>query len=259
MRISTLILLLFSIPALAQTFEQQLDSFYLCLDRQRPDSAEIVLKALLRNDPANPLNPMLLSNLGAVQRQQGKLDDALVSYTAALGHAPRSVTLLTNRAELFTEMDSPENALTDYTAVLLIDSLHEDARYRRGLLYLRIKNYEAAQQDFERLLVQNPQSYAARNGLASLYKLEGRLSEAETLYIYLTDHYPDLPDVYAGRAELYILMNRPAKALSDINRAIRLQEANNPPNPYYYGIRSRIKAMQYEKNAAAEDAAKARY
>jgi hypothetical protein len=70
------------------------------------------------------------------------------------------------------------------------------------------------------------------------------------------DKFPDQIDLYAGRAELYILMNRPGSAMSDVNRAIRLQgEAD--PNPYLYIIRSRIKEMQFEKKGAEEDRIKA--
>ncbi|MDR3061463.1 MAG: tetratricopeptide repeat protein [Dysgonamonadaceae bacterium] len=237
-----------------QTFDEWVDlSFKYLSDGDLP-AAEAALVSAMRQEPSNPLNTMLLTNLGTIQRRQGKYDEALISYTAAMGNAPESITLLSARAELFTEMNRPENAITDYSAILQMNN-QEDALYRRGLLYLQIKNYGSAQADFERILEINPKTYYGRVGIVSLCKLRGEYDEAERIYFYLMEKFPEQADLYAGRAELYLLMNRPGRAMTDINRAIRLQGEN--PNPYLYIIRSRIKEMQFEKKGAEEDRIKA--
>ncbi len=253
-----MILLLLSVcgSAKSQTYEEFIDLSFKYLNENNLPAAETVLKKAMRLQPDNPLNVLLLSNLGTIQFRQKKYDDALVSYTAALAQAPKNTALLTNRAELFTAMNQPENAITDYTAILLINDKDENALYRRGLLYLQVKNEGAAQTDLERIIELNPQTLEGRIGIASLCKMRKEFDEAEIIYFDLLDKYPDHSDLYAGRAELYILMNRPGKALSDINQAIRLQGENNP-NPYFYIIRSKIKEMQYERKAAEEDKAKA--
>ena len=68
---------------------------------------------------AHKNNFALLSNLGTIQRQQGKTDEALVSYTAALSLQPKNKLILSNRAELYIEMGETEKALSDYQALLL--------------------------------------------------------------------------------------------------------------------------------------------
>lgn len=239
-----------------QTFDEWVNLSYKYLSEGDLPAAEVALVSAMRQKPSNPLNTMLLTNLGTIQRRQGKYDEALISYNAAMGNVPASITLLSARAELFTEMNQPENAITDYSSILQKDNSNEDALYRRGLLYLQVKNYGSAQADFERILEINPKTYYGRAGIASLCKLRGEYDEAEKIYFYLMEKFPEQVDLYAGRAELYILMNRPGRAITDINRAIRLQGEENP-NPYLYIIRSRIKEMQFEKKGAEEDRAKA--
>ncbi len=239
-----------------QTFNEWVDLSFKYLDESNLPAAESALISAMRQEPSNPLNTMLLTNLGTIQRRQKKFNDALTSYNAAMGIAPESITLLTARAELFAEMNQPENSLTDYTTILRINGNNEDALYKRGLLYLQVKNYGAAQADFEKILELNPKTYYGRIGIASLCKLRGEYDESERIYFYLMEKFPDQADLYAGRSELYILMNRPGPAMSDINTAIRLQGETNP-DPYLYIIRSRVKEMQFEKKGAEEDRAKA--
>ncbi len=239
-----------------QTFDEWVNLSFKYLDENNLLASEAALVSAMRQEPSNPLNVMLLTNLGTIQRRQGKYNEALTSYNAAMGIAPKNQLLLTARAELFTELNQPENALTDYSTILGMNGNNEDALYKRGLLYLQVKNFDAAQTDFEKILEINPKTYYGRVGIASLCKLRGEYDEAERIYSYLMEKFPDQVDLYAGRAELYILKNRPGPAMSDINQAIRLQGETNP-NPYLYIIRSRVKELQFEKKGAEEDRAKA--
>ena len=226
------------------------------IEQNRLDSAEIALKAVLKNDPNNPLNPFLLNNLGTIQRRIGKHDEALLSYTAALGTFPKQPVFLESRASLFAEMGRAHNAIMDYSALLNDNPNNEEALYQRGLLYLQIKNTDLAETDFQRMLELNPNSLYARNGFASVAKFRGDYEDAEKIYIYLLDKDPENFNLYAGRAELYLLMQRPGKASTDINRAIRLA-GENSQNPYLYVIRYRIKLLLHEKESALKDWEKA--
>jgi tetratricopeptide (TPR) repeat protein len=242
------------VPACAQSYNGWVNKSFDYLDANRLDSAELALKEAMRLEPANPVNALLLSNLGTLQRRNGHLDEAMVSYTAALSRSPQHVTFLANRASLFLEMNKPENALIDYAVLLTQHPTDENALYQRGLIYMQLKNYEAAQADFERIIELNPQTVEGRMGIASLCKLRKEYDEAERLYIYLMDRIKDNAELYAGRAELYLLMSKTGKAMNDINRAIVLQPDKNP---YAYIIRARVKLLQFEKEAAAADVNKA--
>ena len=226
------------------------------LKQNRLDSAEIALKTFLKKEPDNPINPFLLNNLGTIQRRLGKRDEALASYTAALGEYPRQPVFLEARASLFAEMGQAQNAILDYSTLLEITPNDEEALYQRGLLYLQIKNTDLAEGDFKKMLELTPNSLYARRGFASLAKFRGDYESAEKIYNYLLDKEPEDYNLYAGRAELYLLMKKPGKAYADINRAIHLA-GDKTPNPYLYVIRYRAKLLLHEKEGALEDRKKA--
>ena len=229
---------------------------FIYIEQNKLDSAEIALKIVLRNDPVNPINPFLLNNLGTIQRRMGKFDEALISYTTALSHYPDNQVFLESRASLFTEMGQVRNAIIDYSALLEKNPDNEEALYQRGLLYLQIKNTDFAESDFRKMLELNPNGLYARRGFASLAKFRGDYVEAEKIYNYLLDKEPEDFNLYAGRAELYLLMEKPGKAYSDINRAIRLV-GEDFQNPYLYIIRYRAKLLLRENESALKDLKKA--
>ena len=248
-----------AIPVRGQTASVQgqelLDVYFQSVERNQPDSAEFYLKAVLKSDPAGQLNPFLLSNLGTVQRRLGKHDEALLSYSAALGQHPRNVVFLENRASLFAETGKTENAILDYSALLDVKPDDQEALFQRGLLYLQLKNSDKAETDFKRMLELNPNGLYARIGFASLAKLRGDYPEAEKIYNYLLDKEPENAGLYAGRAELYLLTNKPGKASADATQAIRLSKTEDP---YLYMIRYRAKMMLRDKKSALTNFEKAR-
>jgi len=245
----------FFLPA-QNAANEELLSVFDYMKQNRLDSAEIALKAVLKNDPDNPVNPFLLNNLGTIQRRLGKRDEAILSYTAALGTFPNQPVFLESRASLFAEMGQPHNAIIDYSVLLSVNPNNQEALYQRGLLYLQIKNTDLAEADFRKILELNPNSLYARNGLASVAKFRGDYEDAEKIYFYLIDKEPDNFNLYAGRAELYLLMHRPGKASDDINHAIH-SAGDKSPNPYFYVIRYRVKLQLHEKESALEDWKKA--
>ena len=107
-------LFLFIGNSFAQSYEELIEKSYDFVDKGDLVSAEESLKAAMRKEPANPLNYALLTNLGTIQRRQGKLQEALISYTSALSGHTKNITILENRASLYTELGETEKALNDY-------------------------------------------------------------------------------------------------------------------------------------------------
>ena len=134
-------LLLFCATGFAQSYEDFIQKSYDHVDKNELSVAEECLKSALRLEPANPLNYALLTNLGTIQRRQGKLDEALISYSSALSGHSNDVTILENRASLYTELGEAEKAITDYNTLLFSEPNHPESLYCRGLLYVQTKNY----------------------------------------------------------------------------------------------------------------------
>lgn len=238
----------------AQTYEEMIRKSYEYADRGDLPAAEEALKAAMHAEPANKNNFALLSNLGTIQRQQGKTDEALVSYTAALSLQPKNKLILSNRAELYIEMGETEKALSDYQALLLFDPLDLDAYYRRGMLYIEMKDYMLADEDFEKIMSIDKESEQGRFGFALLDKARGNYEDSETILSYLIEKSRTPLQYYEERAELYFRMKKNARAMTDLNKIFA--ETNDVP-AHLYVLRGKIKLAQFEKESAAIDFKKA--
>lgn len=244
----------FSHSTLGQTYEELIDKSYDFLEKNDLLSAEESLRAAMRLEPANPTNYALLTNLGTIQRRQGKKEEALLSYTAALSRRSQDITILENRATLYSELGQPEKALADYNTLLIIEPDHQESLYNRGLIYLQLKNFLLAEADFDHLLELNEKTVRGRIGHAILEKMRGNYDESERIYTYLISQMPREWILYEGRADVYFMMGKNARAMADINRLFIETE----PSAALYVLRGKIKLAQYEKEAALRDLEKAR-
>ena len=239
-------LFLFIGNSFAQSYEELIEKSYDFVDKGDLVSAEESLKAAMRKEPANPLNYALLTNLGTIQRRQGKLQEALISYTSALSGHTKNITILENRASLYTELGETEKALNDYNTLLIENPEHQEALYCRGLLYIQLQNYMWAEQDFDKILEVNEKSVRARLGHAILEKMRGNYDESERIFNYLISEMPRDWILYEGRADLYFMMGKIEKVFTE-----------SEPTANLYVLRGKIKLAQYEKERAALDFKKA--
>lgn len=237
----------------AQTYEQYVEKSFDLLDQNDLVAAGESLKAAMRLEPANPNNYALLMNLGTIQRRQGLLEEALVSYSAALSRHPQQETLLENRAQLYIEMGEIEKALNDYNALLAINPDKQDALYARGVLFLDQRDLLRAEEDFDRLLQVNEKSVKARLGFALLEKIRGNFLESERIFNYLISEMPREWTLYEERADLYFRMGKNARAMGDINKIF----VESEPTASLYVLRGKVKLAQFEKPSAALDFKKA--
>ena len=162
---------------------------------------------------------------------------------------PNSVTLLRNRAALFSEIDSIDQAYQDYSQILMIDDTDEDALYHRGLIELERGDTISSRADFERLLKINPASANGRIGFASLLKVMGYYPEAIEVYSQVIKFNPEKEILYVGRAEAYLFAGQYAKADKDIEKAMEL----DPDDPVVYVLRALGKLARYERESAKAD------
>ena len=239
----------------AQTFEEFVQKSYEHSDANELTEAEECLVSAMRLEPTNRLNYALLTNLGTIQRRQGKFEDALMSYTAALSQQPKDELIILNRAKLYTEMGEAEKAIYDYNTLIIHFPTHEQGLYSRGLLHINTGAFLLAEADFETIIETYKDTFLGRFGLAILEKARGNYDDSELLFDYLADKYPDNTRILEERAELYFLTKRNSRAIRDINKVFADTEN---PSPELYMLRGRIKLAQYEKAAAAIDFKKAR-
>lgn len=219
------------------------------LDQDSLPQAEEALRLALRLQPANPGNGLLLANMGSIQRRQGKLTEAEQSYTIGLGFLPDNLTLLTNRASLYAEMEAYDKAIDDYTSVIRYEPENEDALYERALCRLMSQDTLGARLDLELIDTFNPTSAKSRLGMAYVYKAQRMFREASEIYDALIERNPRNARLLRERAEVYYLSGRMAAALDDVNRSIQMA----PRDPYSYILRAQIRYAKQDKEFARRD------
>ncbi|GHT30306.1 hypothetical protein AGMMS49574_09650 [Bacteroidia bacterium] len=238
----------------AQTYEELIEKSYAYLEKDDLLAAEMSLREAMRQEPGNPNNYALLTNLGTILRREGKKEEAIFSYTAALSRYPKSTMILENRASLYLEMGETEKALNDYNMLLLEDPINQEALYARGMIFLQQKNFLWAEQDFDKMLEVNEASLYARMGHAILEKMRGNYDESERIYNYLIDKLPREWQLYRGRADLYFMAGKNSRAMTDVNRLFIETE----PDADLYVLRGKVKLAQYERDSASKDFQKAK-
>ncbi|MCD7972687.1 MAG: tetratricopeptide repeat protein [Candidatus Azobacteroides sp.] len=251
MRIASLsvFLLLFSISLFADEVEKLINQSFDCIEEGDYDCAEDALKAVLRQDPANPRNGLLLANLSNVQLSQGKKEEAMLTLHAAINSLPQVPFLRITRATLYMQIDSIDAALEDYQEVLKIDPFNEDALYSAGLIYLQTEDTLSAKKYFDTLLEKDPASTKGRAGYGALLLKAENYSTAETIFTDILSKDPEYYFVYMQRAIANFMLNKNAKALEDVNKYL----SKYPHDEHAYFLRGKIKLSQWEKKSAYED------
>lgn len=233
----------------AQTYEEMVNKAMDFAEKKDYIGAELTLKTAMRKEPDNPGNIMLLVNLGTFQRNLGKLDEALISYNAAIAKFPNPILLLHNRAALYCEMNKLDNALLDYSTIISDNPKDIEALYRRGLIFIAKNSLIDAEHDFNRIIEIDPDNLQAKSALAMLLKREGKWVEAEVAYSYLLSKNKVNALLYLNRAECYLQMDKLGKAIDDLSKASTYGYNDYP----LYILRGQVRLAQYDKISAKED------
>ncbi len=111
-------------------------------------------------------------------------------------------------------------------------------RYIAGrLLHLQHKKLSVGRADFDKILEVNEKSVKGRLGHAILEKLRGNYDESERIFNYLINEMPREWILYEGRADLYFMMGKNARAMADINRIF----VESTPTAALYVLRGKVK------------------
>lgn len=249
------ILIAVTTKAQSLNYMQWVDKSADHIEKNELDSAAIALQKAMTLEPANENNPVLLLNLGIMQRQLGQYDDAYISFTASLPNNPLPQVTLHNRASLLVDMDRLDEAMEDYNTLIRNYPDDIEAYYRRGILYLENNNRSSAEADFRKSNEIDPDNMFTKLSKALMYKLDSNWLAAEKIYTDLiTNESNPNPIFYVNRAECYINMGQILLASADL----RAVEQTQSRNPYFFFLRGRVRLEQFDKVAARADFNKAK-
>lgn len=192
------------------------------------DRAVESLRQAVMTDPAHAHNVWLYTNMGTLQGQLSRFDEAIESYTFALNVAPYHVPALLGRASVYLEAGKLELARMDYSLVLDIEKENEEALLMRAYIYKVQRQYKFARADYDRLLQLHADHFNARLGLALLHQAEGEREQAiRLLDILITESKADASRstlLYRARAEVEWESEHYDAALVDVEHSLCLDD-----------------------------------
>ena len=244
----------YATKALAQndsisTYEEWITASFDALDENNNAQAEQCLKNAMKLEPANPQNGLLFVNLGTIQRNQQKYQDAEISYTCAISLLEENTVALSTRASLYAEMEEYQKAIDDYSVIIGRNPENEDALYERALCRLMNNDTVGARFDLETIDKFNPKSAKSRLGMAMVYKAMGENAMAVELYDALIKANPNSWSLLRDRAEVYFFSKRLGAALIDIDKSISM----NGKDPLSYFLRAKIRWAKGDREYARRD------
>lgn len=210
--------------------------------------AEQWLMKAFREDPDNPNNSLVLSNIATLQRYQGRLADAVKNYSLALDMTPHAVTLLLNRAALYVEMDSIGRAEDDYQRVCELDMYNTEARYSLGVLAMERGDNSRAEDLFNEIKRINSNSGLYHEGMALLHKRKGNYARAAELFTQVIKVQPNA-QLLGNRADCYLILKRLNDAEDDIRTALEMA----PDDGYLYLLRAKLNKLRFQRDDMARD------
>lgn len=244
----------YATKALAQndsisTYEEWITASFDALDENNNAQAEQCLKNAMKLEPANPQNGLLFVNLGTIQRNQQKYQDAEISYTCAISLLEENTVAFSTRASLYAEMEEYQKAIDDYSVIIGRNPENEDALYERALCRLMNNDTVGARFDLETIDKLNSKSAKSRLGMAMVYKAMGENAMAVELYDALIKANPNSWSLLRDRAEVYFFSKRLGAALIDIDKSISM----NGKDPLSYFLRAKIRWAKGDREYARRD------
>ena len=216
------------------------DSAQTFIDTGDLARAEQCLHRAFALDPTNAANSLLLSNLGTIQRMQGKPDEALRTYTLAIDLTPNAVTLLLNRAATHLELGNIAKSISDFQRVRALDETDTESRYVLAMLGIELGQDSLASQCVAELAKIAPGDLSTLEAQAALAKSQGDYSNAIGFYGQAIDKQADAA-LYSNRADCHLMLRQLTEASEDIANSLAI----DPDDGFTYALRAKLNKMRY--------------
>ncbi|HZV71888.1 MAG TPA: tetratricopeptide repeat protein [Saprospiraceae bacterium] len=174
--------------------------------------------------------PLPFRNRANYRRDEGRIQEALSDYDAAIRLKPDGA-LYNSRAKLYFNLQKYQEAMDDYNRAIKSDSTQGEYFVNRGAVYALSGQLQQALNDFTKGLELDPKHANGYKNRSLVYQSFSQWDKAlNDINIYLGMH-PEDADLWYESGRLKNIINQPAAAITDLDRAIQL---NSKQGLYYY-------------------------
>ncbi|MEM7336523.1 MAG: tetratricopeptide repeat protein, partial [Chloroflexota bacterium] len=138
----------------------------------------IALYELALSQPASEEDADLLSDLGYLYHQMGKLKRAVEVYGRSLQLYPQSATTLLLRGMALLNLKRNQAALRDFNEAIRLSPYLDNAYWGRGQVFIALEDYSWAVASFTRAIELNPDEPEYYESRAKGFRAMGKISEA---------------------------------------------------------------------------------
>jgi len=188
--------------------------------------------------------PFYETNLGIALDDQGKNEEAIAHYLAAIKINPNYADAYYNLANLFMKQGKNDKAIDNYRKAIKNSSDHFNAHFNLASVLVKERRLEEAIDHFRQVVRITP-SFAALNNLG--VNLEGQLKHDEAIYYYrrAVQLEPKNPGIYFNLGVALGNKGELKEAIENFRRAVYL-------NPDYEDARQALRlAIDLEKKQSA--------
>jgi len=188
-------------------------------ERQKTDEAiQNYLKAL-------QINPNYVDahyNFGAALAMQGKTDEAMEHYRKALQIDPYYTKAYNNLGLLLAKQGRINEATECYRKALKIEPGFAEAHNNLGVALVELDRMDEAEKQYRKTLHYKPDYAETYNNLAILYTKQGKIDAAVENYLKAVQLKPNYAEAYNNLGFLLSKQGRIAEAVENYNRALEI-------------------------------------
>jgi len=171
------------------------------------------------------------NNLGIIYENMGNYDEALKEYKKALITDPENDILFYNIANIYLKRDEFQLAERHFKKAHELNPQRDTYLLALGSIYAAQKKFNDARKSLLKLLRINSDHFEANLLLGDISKRLYLYSESEYFYKKAISLMPENPRSYNNLAGLYLLMKKPAKAITYYKKAYEI--GRKYPLPLY--------------------------
>jgi len=154
----------------------------------------------------------------------GKYDEAIKAYSEAIKQTPKDYRTWYSRATAFQRAGKLLKAIDDLRIVLKLKPDFMEGEVNLADIYVQVKNYEGAEEIYNKVLIQDPKNAHVWSGLGISRSMRKQYQVSIKYFTTAIKFQPDSAEFWTNRAISYKFLNKTDLAIKDLKKALKLNK-----------------------------------